>query len=292
MKTIFENKRLDAIASILKPFANILLITNPNLKVELEQAGLKVKPASFASISLLLSLIYSILLSLVIYGIFYYFDVLDKNKIIIILSLGFLFFTFLSVYNMNYPKLILAKRVNELDRSLLFALRHILIKVRSGIPFFDSIAGVAYNDYGYISLEFRKAIKDIEGGSSEVQALENIEFYNPSPFFRKFIWQITNSIRAGTDIAKTLEVIVTGIENDRYVQIKTFANRLSPIALMYVMFTIILPALSITFITIFSFFFGSSINAQIFYIIPLVLLVFNIFFLNIIKSTMPTFEME
>lgn len=292
MKTIFENKQLWVVSFFLKPLASLILIPFQNFPAELDQSGIKVKPNVFVSVSLFISLMYAVSLSALLIAVFYIANILDSTKIAAVLLISLLIFFFNTFYLMSYPKLLLYARIREIDRSLLFALRHILIKVRSGIPFFNSIAGVAYSDYGYVSGEFRKAVKDIEGGTNETTAIEKLSFYNPSPFFRKFIWQIANSLRAGTDIAKTLEVIVKDIQQERYIQIKEFAGRLSPIALMYIMFTVVIPSLSITFLTVFTFFFGISINNQMFYLIPAVLMVLNLFFMNIIKSTIPIFEME
>ncbi|MBN1923716.1 MAG: type II secretion system F family protein, partial [Nanoarchaeota archaeon] len=224
--------------------------------------------------------------------VLYLFKILLLNNIILMIAVTLLV-SFFSLFNfINMPKLQLLKRGKEIDVSLLFALRHMLIKVKSGIPLFDSMVGIAYGDYGVVSSEFKKMIRDIEGGTNEIVALEKIGFHNPSSFFRRFVWQMTNSLRAGTDVAKTLEVIVKSIEDERYLEVKAFGSRLSPIALMYIMFTIIVPALGTTFLTVFSSFFGGAIPEYVFYFIPVILLFSNLLFMNIIGSTRPMFEMN
>jgi flagellar protein FlaJ len=292
MSAIFESKRLAVISSVFNPLGGLFVAFNPDFRIELDQAEIKVKPIVFANISILLSILYSISLGGLLLIVLYLTSSLTPSIFNAIIVLTIVFFGLMMLNMLSYPKMSLAKKMVELDKSLLFALRHMLIKVRSGIPFFNSIAGIAYSDYGYVSSEFKKVIKQIEGGSSEIKSLEDAAFYNPSHFFRNFIWQVTNSLRAGTDISKTLEVIVKGIEGERYVQIKEFGNRLSPIALMYIMFTVILPALAVTFMTIFTFFFGGTVTELNFYVVPVILLVFNFFFVNLIKSSMPVFEME
>lgn len=292
MKALFENKRFAKLSAPFRPLASVFLLSLPNLGVELKQVEFKVKKNNFVSISLFFSFVYSLIVALLMTFIFWQFSGFSQDNIILIIVISLFFFAFYLFYLLNYPKLLTFRRVRELDKSLLFALRHMLIKVRSGIPFFNSITGIAYGSYGIVSLEFRQIVRDIEGGTNEVNALEKSGFYNPSPFYRRFIWQITNSLRAGTDISKTLQVIVKGIEDDRYIQIKEFGNKLSPIALMYIMFTIIIPALSITFMTVFASFIGGSISNETFYIIPVILILSNIFFMNIIQSIRPMFEME
>lgn len=290
MRKLFENKRLAKLASFLRPLSQFFLVLSPNLAVELEQAEYKVKPTAFATIALLLSLNYTVLILAVLLFFLYLFEILILNNVLIVLGLIFVFFLFSTFNLMNLPKLYLIRKSREIDVSLLFALRHMLVKVKSGIPFFDSVVGIAYGNYGAVSKEFRKFVKDVQGGQSEIIALEKLSFYNPSTFLRRFIWQMTNSLRAGTDIASTLEVIVKGIEDERYLQVKEFGSRLSPIALMYIMFTVIIPALGTTFMTIFSTFIGGVVSDELFYLIPVLLILANLFFINVIRNTRPVFE--
>lgn len=189
-----------------------------------------------------------------------------------------------------YPRSLLIKKNKELERYLLYAVRHLYIKVNSGVTLFDSIIGIAYGNYGAISEEFKKAIKEIEAGSGEIAALERLSISNPSMHFRKVIWQLTNSMRAGTDISNTLRAILTGLEEHQKILIQNFGARLSPLALMYMMLTIILPSLGITFLIVFSSLFAGDLPDMIFLLIPVVLFAANIFFMNIIKSIRPNIE--
>jgi flagellar protein FlaJ len=291
MRNLFENKKLARFANFLRPLSRFFIILSPNLGVELQQADYRVKQLSFASISLLLALSFSVFLELVLLLVLYSFNAFLTQNVILVSLIVLVFFVFTLFNLLKMPRIYLIRKGRELDTSLLFALRHMLVKVKSGIPFFDSIVGVAYGNYGAVSSEFRKYVKDVEGGTNEIVALERLSFYNPSSFLRRFIWQMTNSLRAGTDIAKTLEVLVDGLESERYVQVKAFGGRLSPIALMYIMFTIILPALGTTFLTVFASFLGAKISNEFFYVIPILIVLTNFFFMNIIKSTRPVFEM-
>ncbi len=292
MTTLFESKRIASFARVFRPFSSFFIILFPTLSVELKQLEYKVQPLIYTSIALFLAFNYSILLVAILSLVFYAYAALEVSNLITIGLIGLLFFIFMFFNFMSLPKMYLRKRGKEMDYALLFALRHMLIKVKSGIPLFDSMVGIAYGDYGTVSVEFKKMIKDIEGGSNELIALEKIGFHNPSSFFRRFVWQMTNSLRAGTDVSQTLEVIVKSIEDERYLQVKAFGSRLSPIALMYIMFTIIIPALGTTFLTIFSSFFGGAIPTQLFYFVPVIILFANLLFVNIIRSTRPMFEMS
>lgn len=285
--SIYENKRLSAGLVFLKPLARSLSLFLPNLDIELKQSGINAKKHDFILISIFLSIIYAILVFSALILVFNYSQTQLSNylQISIILSILIGFFSLFS--SINYPKLMLLKKIREIDNALLFALRHVLIKIKSGIPFYDAIVTISYSDYGQVSNEFKKIIKDIQAGASEVEAFEKISKLNPSPFFRKFTWQVTNSLRAGTDISTAMQIIVDDLQDDRYIKIKEFGNKLSPLALMYIIFTVIFPAIILTIFSITSFFFDFKIGDSLFFIVPSILAIFNLFFLKIIDSILP-----
>ncbi|MDD4354178.1 MAG: type II secretion system F family protein [Candidatus Nanoarchaeia archaeon] len=284
---IYENKKLPGMLFLLKPISSAISLFLPNLKSEIAQSNLNAKKEDFISISLFMALLNSVMVFFLIEIIFNDLgQAINQNTLIsMILALVTLIFSLFS--NLNYPKLIVLKKVKSTDNALLFALRHVLIKIRSGIPFFDALVSISYNNYGQVSVEFRKVIKDIQAGTSEVEALEKVSMTNSSFFFRKFIWQVTNSLRAGTDIETALTVIVKNLQEDRYIKIKEFGNKLSPIALMYIIFTVIFPTIILTIFSITSFFFEINVGVSMFFIVPAVLTLFNFFFMSVINSSMP-----
>jgi len=284
---IYENKRLATLLFFIRPISKAVGLFLPNLESELVQSSMKVKKENFISICVFLSTIYVLSSFLIVQSIFAYSsEELSNNltlSIIISLAVGIF-----SLYSfINYPKLVVLKKTKKIDNALLFALRHILIKIKSGIPFFNAMVSIAYSNYGQVSEEFKKVIKDVEAGTPEVEALEKISFMTPSHYFRKFVWQVTNSLRAGTDVETALSVIVKNLQDDRYIKIKEFGNKLSPIALMYIVFTVIFPAIILTIFSITSFFFNLEVGSLIFFIMPVILSLFNLFFMSVINSNLP-----
>lgn len=284
---IYEDKKLPTLLFFLKPLAKAIVIFLPNLKSELDQSNIKAKKEDFIVICIFLSIMYALSVFLLMEILFNDLGQGLTENLLMSAIVGVVigFFSLFSTF--NYPKLMVLKKVKSTDNALLFALRHILIKIKSGIPFFDAMVSISYNNYGQVSVEFRKIIKDIQAGTPEVEALEKISMLNPSFFFRKFVWQVTNSLRAGTDIETALSVIVKNLQEDRYIKIKEFGNKLSPIALMYIIFTVIFPTIILTIFSITSFFFEIEIGSSLFFIVPAVLGIFNLFFMSIINSSMP-----
>jgi archaeal flagellar protein FlaJ len=284
---IYENKKLTALLFFLRPLAKAISMFMPNLKSELNQSNIKAKKEDFISICIFLSVMYAISIFLIMEIIFNDLGQWSSQNLLFSTSISLVIGIFSLFSTFNYPKLMVLKKVKDTEKALLFALRHILIKIKSGIPFFDAMVSISYNNYGQVSVEFRKIIKDIQAGTPEVEALEKISLLNPSFFFRKFVWQVTNSLRAGTDIQTALTVIVNNLQEDRYIKIKEFGNKLSPIALMYIIFTVIFPTILLTIFSITSFFFEIEIGVSLFFIVPAILSIFNLFFMSIINSSLP-----
>ena len=173
---------------------------------------------------------------------------------------------------------------------MLFAIRHLYIQVKSGVSLFDAMVSVSKGNYGLISKEFERAVKEIATGKDEIEALEDLSFRNPSPYFRRTIWQIINSLRAGGDIGKTLKIIANDLSEEQKVKIRKYGSQLSPMALMYLMLSVIMPTLGITFLLIFSSFTGFTMPPIFFYMVLAILAVFQFMFIGMIKSRRPAVE--
>ncbi|MFB6217407.1 MAG: type II secretion system F family protein, partial [Candidatus Aenigmatarchaeota archaeon] len=107
----------------------------------------------------------------------------------------------------NYPKIRAKKISRTLEKDLPYALRHMLIEVRSGISLYESMVSVS-EGYGEASEEFNRIVKDINGGKPQIEALEDSIVRNPSQQYRRAMWQMINALKSGTDISNTLETLV------------------------------------------------------------------------------------
>jgi len=193
----------------------------------------------------------------------------------------FAFFTFA-----NYPK-IKAKRLSrELEKDLPYALRHMLIEVRSGISLYEAMVSVS-EDYGEASKEFQRIVKDINGGKPQVKALEDSIIRNPSTQYRRAMWQMINALKSGTDVSSTLETLVDSMVKQQKLKVKRYGKELNPYVLMYLMIAVIVPSLGVTFLIVLSTFTSMGLGQFLFFQILGGLIVFQIFFLNFVKSKRP-----
>jgi flagellar protein FlaJ len=212
--------------------------------------------------------------------------IVGKPDIVLPLSIGSIFSMFVFFYLLRYPKLVATRRMKKLESDLLNALEHILIEIKSGVPLFNSILSVS-EGYGEISAEFKTIVMEINAGLSTIKAFERASLRNPSLHFRRAVWQLTNSMKAGGDIASALEAIVNTLTQDQMIAIRKYGQELGPYTLMYMLIAVIMPTLGITFLIILSSFSGIQIPILIFPIIILLLSIFQYFYMGVIKTKRP-----
>ncbi len=270
-------------ASYFYPIASKLEKSLKHLNVFLYQAKWSINLVEHISYSLFVATLNT--LYFLIFMLFIWF--ITKNP----LFLKFLFLSipifFLMFYSALYkPKVIALRRARKIEEELPYALRHLLIQVKSGVPLYQGFVSIS-DGYGEVSKEFKEIIKKINSGYSEIKALEESILRSASQKYRKAFWQILNSMKTGTDVSTPLENVVNEIINDQILAIKNYGQQLNPLTLMYMMMAVIMPSLGITFLVIISSFVGFAIPNLLFVGLAFFLIVFQWSFLNIIKTKRP-----
>jgi flagellar protein FlaJ len=194
------------------------------------------------------------------------------------------------VYILMYPKLIITRRLLELDKNLLYGLRYLTIQIKSGVPLFDALVSISKQNYGRLSEEFGNCVKRVSTGMPVTQALEELVLKNPSLYFRRSLWQLINSMRTGTDLGSSLDSMISSLSSEQSVAMRRYGSQLSPLAMMYMMLAVIIPSLGITFIILLSSFSGLPITKSVFWMILAFLVVFQFAFIGLIKSRRPPIE--
>ncbi len=262
----------------------MLLPYFPNIKMDLIQGRIDQSPEAYLAEIAYKAIYMGCLVgaSLVALGI------LTRNSSLVgfalLVSPVVLVFTFYTGLAMPKAK---AKRIaRHIEVELPYALRHLLIEVKSGVPLYQALVAVS-KGYGMVSVEMKKIISEINGGVPEVKAIEESIFRNPSLSYRKAFWQIVNTMKTGTELEATLESTVNDIIREQLLSIKEYGQELNPWSMMYMLLGVIAPSLGITFMILLSNFTGSSVTKMTFYIVLVVLLAFQLVFINIIKTKRP-----
>lgn len=263
-------------------FGKIMPLSDADMK----KAELPVSAKEYATMGLVVILFYFIFFFFLFFVItFRVFNQLDFVLPIIVSGI-FAFLVFAQI--VAYPIMHINKKVRDLDRNLVFALRTILVQIRSGVSLFDSMKVVAEGNYGAVSKEFRKAVDQISTGTIQEVSLEKIAEYNPSIYFRRTIWQIVNGMRAGADISTVLGESVNTLTDAQSIQIRNYESQMKVLSLVYMMLGVIVPALGITFLIVLSSFPQIEITEMYFWALLLFTAVGQFMYMGIVKSKRPS----
>lgn len=213
-----------------------------------------------------------------------------KNSILFAFLLSLIFSTFVFFSRYIYPKVYSTRKLKEIDKNLIPALEDMLVQLNSGIPLYSILVNISSADYGALSEEFKKAVKKINAGLSQAEVLEEIGEKNLSIFFRRTLWQISNGMKSGSDISIIIEESIRSLTEEQIIQIQNYGNKLNPMIMFYMLISVIIPALSITFLTILSSIVNlpELITKLLFVSLFVFVVLIQFVFLGIIKSLRPS----
>jgi len=270
----------------LKP-ANKILPLFPFLGLNLRQAGIRERSEKYLSMCMFASLVFFIFISIVLTFMLFAFRM--ENAMMVGPMISFVFSIFVFIQQVLYPKMLSRKKIRSIEQNLLPALQNVLVQLNSGVPIFNILTHIAGGDYGELSKEFDKAVRDINAGRSQIDALEEIATNNPSTLFRRAIWQLVNGMKAGADMGVVMAEIIDALGEQQLIQIQNYGSQLSPLAMFYMLAAVIVPSLSVTFIIILSSFIALSpgMTKIIFWTLLIIVIFVQIMFLGIIRSRRP-----
>lgn len=271
----------------LKPARKFLPLF-PFLSLNLRQANLKETSEKYLSMCMFATFVFFIFISLILILMLFLFKVDDS--IIVGLGISFIFSIFTFFQQVLYPRIMSRRKIRSLEQNLLPALQNFLIHLNSGVPTFNILTNIAGGNYGELSKEFNIAVKEINSGRNQIEALEDIAANNPSILFRRAIWQIANGMKSGAEMRIVISETINSLGEQQIIQIQNYGSQLSPLAMFYMLAAVIVPSLSVTFVIILSSFIALSpamTKGALWGLLGGVIFI-QIIFLGIIKSRRPT----
>lgn len=275
------------IAPKFRWLSNIILKFNPSIERWIHQGELDVDPEDYVFVALTISLWLSLLPSGAFILLLYLTNQPIMQSLWYILIMFSLPFFFSWILFITYPRRVVFERGKEVEKKLAYGLREMIIEVKSGIPIYTAIKNIANGEYGGLSEEFRRIVRDVESGVPLPEALEESALRVESKFYRNMIWAIVGALRAGTDVSESLVEILKGLINEQKIAIKNYAQSLNPIILMYMMVSIIFPILLIVLLIIIGSMGGIAIGSNVFVLIWFIIFSFQLFFIMTIRLKRP-----
>ncbi|MFH1234161.1 MAG: type II secretion system F family protein [Candidatus Diapherotrites archaeon] len=261
----------------------------PKLKNQLKQADLNITGKEYIAIMIMLSVFYFVVSFILIFLLvdkFWINPPLPGPIITLLLALLAAFMIFIQL--LAYPVILVRRKVREIERNLVFALRTILVQLKSGISLYYAMKMVAEERYGVLSLEFEKMMHKINAGIQQEIALQEMADANPSPMFRRVVWQMVNGLKGGGDIEKIIAESLHSLSRQQKIGIEKYGSELRVLSLVYMMIGIIIPALGLAFLIVIGSFPKISIGEPIFIILLVTIALMEFMFIGLIKSKRPT----
>lgn len=265
---------------------NVLSKFFPNLKLTLSQAEIDADPETYMSIAFFSGILMFLMtfLPIAIISI----SMVELLKAFSISTIiGFIMFFVTVFYIAIYPKSVVNKKISNLDRNLIYALKHLYVEVKGGVPLFDAIVSVSRGKYGRVSDVLSIIIKRVNLGMSIEEALFKSSEENPSVYYRRIIWEMTNGMKEGSKVSDIIKASIENLSIEQKIAIREYGAKLNPMTMVYMMIAVIIPALGITFLIIMSVFSGMSVSKNMFIGILIGLAIFQMMFLGMMKSMRP-----
>lgn len=254
------------------------------LEKDLYKLESEVTATSYLSMVLLNAAFYFVIAGMLSFAVLY--RVQNPDAVLWSLAAGAASSATILLFSLVYPRWLVRKKVRLIDRDLLFAARHLRIQTTSGAPLFDSLVSASHG-YGEISVEFEKIVTRVQAGENLADALEDSALRNPSHYYNRILWQVSNAVKAGTDIGPVLSDIVDFLAEEQRIEMRNYGAQLNTLAIMYLMACIIVPTISLIFMMVISSFIDVPITDTVFLFILAALIFVQYMFIGLIESRRP-----
>ncbi|MBU1120616.1 type II secretion system F family protein [Candidatus Micrarchaeota archaeon] len=207
----------------------------------------------------------------------------------IVFVLGFSFF-------LLYPKARKNRIKALIERDLPFALMAMAVELNLNIPFEKTIENTAGRQYGIISVEFSKVVREIKHyGSSLQEALFHLSERNDSLMLKRSMAQLVSIYEHGskTERGTPIKRLAEELLSKQKAESKEFSGKLVVFSLVFIALSAILPALFQSFVSIGSMFLELEFTAlQIIIIVTVFFPLIDAGILLFIKLKTPVFLNE
>lgn len=290
-------RTLERLMRPLDQFSNYLTALFPLLEYDLERIESEVTAKQYAIGTLASSLFLFLLINLGVDALLLNLrpELFTERNVWITAVFSAVFALSYFAYSIFYPRWKAQQRSALIERDLLFAIRHLTVQTNAGVPLFAAMVSVSEEKgglgYGMVSREFRRIVKEVEGGADLSEALDNSAARTPSKYYERIMWQLANSSRAGVPVNETLSQLLDYLSDEQRIALRNYGAALSPLALLYLLTTIVGPTLGVIFLMVMSTIVAIPVTEALFIALLLLIAVMQIFFLGLIRSRRPTISL-
>ncbi|MCF8013449.1 type II secretion system F family protein [Candidatus Woesearchaeota archaeon] len=147
-------------------------------------------------------------------------------------------------------------------------------------------------NYDYVGRYFGDIINKTYLGTDIEDAINDTLMNAPSANLRKILWQVLNSLKTGADVGPALNSVIDQIVKEQKIAVKEYGKKLNPMAMFYMMISVIIPSLGTTMLVILATFMGLNISLGILLALAGLITFVQFMFMMMIKQARPPISME
>ncbi len=257
------------------------------LPTKLKQAGMRdqtedfIKKTLFGSFYMSLGLLFIILMLML--------SIESKKVWMLVPAYPILHFLMFS-YMVRLPDIKILKKDRGISKEIVYAGRFLVIELESGVPLYDAFKNMKKN-YPSAGTPFQEIVNKVDLGTPMEDAINETIAHTPSAHIRKILWQISNSMKTGSDASASLNAVMDQIVKEQIILIKEYGKKLNPLAMFYMMIAVIIPTLGTTMLVVLSSFIALPLSLTVLLLLVAGLGFMQFMFLNIIRSSRPPVEL-
>lgn len=184
------------------------------------------------------------------------------------------------------PKSEIDSRASEINQQIPYAMRHMAAQLSSGVGLPESMASVSRADYGALSEEFRRTLREMRTGKSMDDSLTALRERVGSEHMESAIRQIQRTLRTGGNLAKTLDNLADEAAFDLRMNLRDYTQSLNMMTMIYMFGAAVIPSLLVVVMIVGNFIGGGLLSPFMMNLLYLGILPFMLFYLVIIFKRM------
>jgi flagellar protein FlaJ len=280
LKRPLSERLSDVFYGLLKRPAQRLAKLFKRMDEDLYKSNIKTTPERYAAliigVSLIVGVMTVILMSLL------------RAPIPLVLMGGFVAFGFALMFGRTQPKRRAKARVVEVNRVIPYAMRHMATQLSSGIGLPETMTSVSQADYGALSEEFGRVIRDMHTGMSTEEALTTMNQRVDSEPLRRAVRQVQRTLRTGGDLAGILSTLADETAFEMRMKLRDYTQSLNMLTMIYMFASAVIPALLLVMLSVGARMNGAVLTPASAAVLFLILIPFMLFyFVMMIKKFEP-----
>ncbi|WP_299525678.1 type II secretion system F family protein [uncultured Methanobrevibacter sp.] len=149
----------------------------------------------------------------------------------------------LYIFMLYFPKIQEKHTYDDLNFELPYGLRHMSTELKAGKGLHDTLLTISNANYGSLSKEFKRVLKEIKYGKSSEDALMEMSNRVSSEGLSRVVHQIVGTLRVGGNLANSLNVIADDLSFDMQIKLKEYSQKLNGFILIYTFVAILAPVI-------------------------------------------------